>query len=59
MQESTKAFHQLIILANKAHKAFNVSGPAVAQNALFDLRALALLLMQRLAAMEPGEGHQE
>ncbi len=58
MNSETKAFHDLIVLANKAHKAFNTSGPAVAQNALFDLRALALALMQRLTAIEKHEESQ-
>jgi hypothetical protein len=49
MTNATRAFQELILQANRAHRAYNVSGAAVAQNALFDLRALALNLMQHLA----------
>lgn len=37
MQITTKAFHELILQANRAHKAYNEVGPDAALAALRDL----------------------
>ena len=52
MDVTTKAFHDLIVHANRCHKAFNQHGPAAAAYGLRSLREGTATLIPHLASLE-------
>lgn len=51
----TKAFHEMILQANRAHKAYNEVGTTAALLALQDLHEQVMALAHRISNEKPRE----